>query len=260
MKVLSVEEMQSDLVQGVKQYNQVLEEKKVGDLAEEVRLEMQDDIIKDFPFKNNWYELTLKRLIRYAADNGFDAISIPKAQVIQDRYSLTRRVNDLEITAYFPERQEIGIMGRDQNGVTQIDELFTFEKLKKDLGEDTQKKILEAASKSTDANDEYIKVPLDKSIEFGGEGKARLYNKTIPSFLKKYGKKWNAKVFDDNLDALPNPSMPVTMIEITPEMKQSVQETPQALFSYFGGTVLGYEMVKDNIENNIISQPTENMY
>jgi len=54
--------------------------------------------------------------------------------------------------------------------------------------------------------------------------------------------------------------IPVTIIEITPEMKQSVQETPQALFSYFGGTVLGYEMVKDNIENNIISQPTENMY
>ena len=26
--------------------------------------------ITDFPFKNNWYELTLKRLIRYASDNG----------------------------------------------------------------------------------------------------------------------------------------------------------------------------------------------
>ena len=31
-------------------------------------------LLKDFPFKNNWYELTIKRLIRYAADNGFDAI------------------------------------------------------------------------------------------------------------------------------------------------------------------------------------------
>ena len=38
-----------------------------------------DNIITDFPFKNNWYEIDFKRLIRYAADNGFDAISIPKS-------------------------------------------------------------------------------------------------------------------------------------------------------------------------------------
>ena len=70
-------------------------------------MEAMDNIIKDFPFKNNWYELTLKRLIRYAADNGFDAISIPKAQVIQDRYNLTRRLNDLKYYFYFDgERQE----------------------------------------------------------------------------------------------------------------------------------------------------------
>ena len=42
-----------------------------------------DNVITDFPFKNYWYELTLKRLIRYAADNGFDAISIPKASVFK---------------------------------------------------------------------------------------------------------------------------------------------------------------------------------
>ena len=85
--------------------------------------------------------MVLKRLIRYAADNGFDAISIPKAQVIQDRYNLTRRVNDLIGNCYFPERQEIGIMGRDQNGVTQIDDLYSFEKSKKNLEKIHRKKF-----------------------------------------------------------------------------------------------------------------------
>ena len=79
LKVLSVEEMQSDLVQAVKQSNEVADP-NFDSLW----------IITDFPFKNNWYELTLKRLIRYAADNGFDAISIPKGKVIQDRYNLTK--------------------------------------------------------------------------------------------------------------------------------------------------------------------------
>jgi hypothetical protein len=51
-------------------------------------------------------------------------------------------------------------------------------------------------------------------------------------------------------------NMPVTIIEITPEMKKSVQGTPQPLFSYFGGTVLGAELVSDTIQNNIISDQT----
>ena len=42
--------------------------------------------ITDFPFKNNWYELTIKRLIRYASDNGFDAVAVPKGSVAAKRY------------------------------------------------------------------------------------------------------------------------------------------------------------------------------
>ena len=42
-------------------------------------------------------------------------------------------------------------------------------------------------------------VKLGKTLEMGGEGKNQLYNKTIPAFLKKYGKKWNAKVYDDKV-------------------------------------------------------------
>ena len=34
-------------------------------------------------------------------------------------------------------------------------------------------------------------------ITGSGKGKFDLYNKTIPSYLKKYAKKWNAKVYDD---------------------------------------------------------------
>ena len=114
--------MQSDLVQGTKQFNERAIEDRRGMLIEQEtsrqvrqnRFENLSDseidemlkdsppenLIKDFPFRNNWYELTLKRLIRYAADNGFDAISIPKGSVIQDRYGLTRRIDDFNIT-YF---------------------------------------------------------------------------------------------------------------------------------------------------------------
>jgi len=294
-KILSVEEMQSDLVQGTKQFNEAAIENRRQELiqAEGTRQiqrnrfenmsdfeidEMLKDsppenLIKDFPFRNNWYELTLKRLIRYAADNGFDAISIPKGSIIQDRYGLTRRIDDFNIT-YFDEKiEQVGLMARDQNGVTQIDEIYSFNRIKEEFGEDVLDRILKKGPK-VDDSDDYQKIKLDKQIEIGGEGKSQLYNKTIPAFLKKYGKKWNAKVYDDKINTRTEadysqaiaagqkvelPNMPVTVFEITPEMKQSVQTTSQPLFELLGGVSLatwGAQAVSDNIENNIISQKT----
>jgi len=287
MKILSVEEMQSDLVQGSKQFNEAAIENRRRELIDEETTRQvrgnkfenlsdseidemikdfpPEDLIKDFPFRNNWYELTLKRLIRYAADNGFDAISIPKGSVIQDRYGLTRRIDDFNITYFDEMRKEVGLMARDQNGTTQIDEIYTFDRIKEEFGDDVLNRVLKKGPKIDDSDD-YQKIKLAKQIEIGGEGKSQLYNKTIPAFLKKYGKKWNAKVFDDEIQTtdgivrkVEDRYMPVTIIEITPEMKQSVQSTSQPLFELFGGVSLatwGAQAVSDSMENNIISQKT----
>ena len=48
-------------------------------------MDAMDNVIR-FPFKNNWYELTLKRLIRYAAEMALSNIKL-KASVVQDRYN-----------------------------------------------------------------------------------------------------------------------------------------------------------------------------
>jgi hypothetical protein len=307
-KILAVEEMQSDLVQRSKQFNQdAISNQRAALLSAESTKQQEanvfknlseDDIqqmlkdnppnmlIKDFPFKNTWYELVTKRLIRYAADNGFDAISIPKGSVIQDRYSLTKRIDDFQIGSFDPVRREVGLEAWDQNGVLQISELYSFERVEREFGEDVLDRIIkkgksmqridenlegEFAESSFDRGDNIVELP--KTIEIGGEGKNQLYNKTIPAFLKKYGKKWNAKVYDDKLtivtDDMPflqtiksdrsSTFMPVTILEITPEMKKSVQGTPQPLFEIFGGVGLSTwiaDEVSDSMQNNIISQTT----
>ena len=114
-KVLTVEEMQSDLVQGTKQFNEraienkrreliqaegtrqierrVFENMSEDDVQKMLKDSPPENLIKDFPFRNNWCELTLKRLIRYAADNGFDAVAIPKGSTIASRYKqITNKV------------------------------------------------------------------------------------------------------------------------------------------------------------------------
>ena len=99
-----------------------------------------------------------------------------------------------------------------------------------------------------------------------GKGKVQLYNQAIPSFLKKYGKKWNAKVYDDVIETskdfgqVPSPKgMPVTIIQLTDDMKKSVQQDGQALFGIFGigsATAVGANAVSDSMKNNTISQKT----
>ena len=86
--------------------------------------------------------------------------------------------------------------------------------------------------------------------------------------MKKYAKKWNAKVYDDNFrqrkeidSAFNQPNLPVTIIELTPEMKQSVQQDGQALFNIFGigsAAAIGSDAVLQNDRNNTISNLTEN--
>ena len=253
LKVLSVEEMQSDLVQAVKQSNEVADPNF-------------DSFITDFPFKNNWYELTLKRLIRYAADNGFDAISIPKGKVVKDRYNLAYYIDELQIGSFDPERNLIGLEGYefgDTRKILTLSDQMTFDEARKRFGEDLYNRIIQKAESMTPADFDAGNntMSFNKQLAFGGEGKDKLYDKTIPSFLKKYGKKWNAKVYDDILEAFPDSDtkIPVTIIEINPEMKKSVQGTPQPLFELFGGIsvgTLGAQAVSDSIENNIISQTT----
>ena len=99
--------------------------------------------------------------------------------------------------------------------------------LKKEVNDKTYPIIQEMITQSVDTGDDVIR-RLDKAEIVGsGKGKFALYDKTIPSYLKKYGKKWNAKVYDDAIE-IENPvgssmynegSIPVTVLELSPEMK-----------------------------------------
>jgi hypothetical protein len=269
MKLLAVEEMQADIVQ---------------DMARNF-----GERVTDFPFKNNWYELVSKRLIRYAADNGFDAVAIPKGQTIATRYK--QKIDNIKEVNLEPR---IGPSGNDLRFVVTYfgggnrelkrqtlynDEIF---QLQKELGPKNYLKIkdqIDEAIKNIkskeDIKKDLIIGKFDKPVTIGsGKGKADLYDKAIPSFLKKYSKKWNAKVYDDSIKVDPTVPMdsigyakdkfgtniPFTIIEITPSMKKSVQEEGQSLFEILGiggAGAVGAKAVSDSQGNNTISNLTQ---
>jgi len=275
MKVLTVEEMQSDFA-----------------IAAMRRSKDYDAVpkIKDFPFKNTWYELVTKRLIRYAADNGFDAVAIPKGSLAATRYGQKiDKVKKIEFeinehlkgkkyrsqgwdssqipkltyeVRYLDDAGEIVLEeSYDSNSIANIQKVIgqkEFSRVKNMLTDESR---ISAINNKTTGGD----FVLDEVnvVTGSGKGKHELYDKAIPGFMKKYAKKWNAKVYDDTFDItdyrnvaedeVVEKGLPVTIIKLTDEMKKAVQQDSQALFNIIGLTGFGGAVVSDSIKNNTIS-------
>jgi hypothetical protein len=222
-KVLAVEEMQSDLLQASKTDMFSSANSNMRKWNDRDGAAYADKVLKDFPFKNNWYEFTIKRLTRYAADNGFDAIAIPKGELAANRYGKSilkiksvdvepMAINRMKKDGVYYKEDDRGFFIRLNNengekifertiyGVPGDDKFFeNFSNLSKDVGESNLAEIQQLILQADDT-DQIAKKVFEKTEVAGtGKGKYNLYDKTIPGYMKKYAKKWNAKVYDDSI-------------------------------------------------------------
>ena len=148
--------------------------------------------VPDAPFKENWYQMALKRAIKYAAENGYDRIGLTSGDRQADRYDLSQHVgrviwdqNAKRFYAYDPELNNRVI---DRTGVEAKD-------LAGLIGKEHAKRLIESEPKESglrflDASD----------LKVGGKGMRKYYDEIYPGFLDKYGKKWGARVGDTHLD------------------------------------------------------------
>ena len=151
---------------------------------------MLPDLVADAPFKKNWHELTMKRLIKYAVDNDFEAISFTPGSVQNKRYDLSAQVDSIraeKIIGGFNDGQyELNIK---THGRGTADRVIPENKLEEFVGKDLANKIINDAPTYKDGR-EYSGLDL----EFGGQGMEGFYDNMLPTFLKKFGKKYNAKL------------------------------------------------------------------
>ena len=200
-------------------------------LSEIVRVHSHTYGVPNAPFKKTWHELALKRMLRYAAENGYDKLAWTTGEQQSERYDL---INHVEEIAYWPDGTKIGISVIGTNGETIIDaELYDKEELPTVIGKDIARRIIndEGTEKpQTNGWDEPPEVHYlsGDNLKIGGEGMKGFYDQMLPSFLNKYAKKWGGKVDETTLD-FGNDVKPVPSLEITPSMKESVMQG-QALF------------------------------
>jgi DNA repair protein RadC len=159
--------------------------------------------VPDAPFKKSWHELALKRMLRYAVDNGYDGIAWTTGEMQAERYDLSRQIEDIEVVprtdAETGERtREVSIvlkgnrmpaqidLGVDKNGV--VDNATQGNLQGKPLadvvGKDLAKRIMESDKQTLSGID----------LKLGGEGMKGFYDQIIPAFLNKYTKKWGGRV------------------------------------------------------------------
>jgi len=137
------------------------------------------------PFKKNWQEFALKNLLKRAVSEGYDRISWVTGEQTADRYDLSKQISKVMADNY---EGEYTIYIEDKGGNRQDMGVYTEKTLPNAVGKDLATKII----KDVKSDEEKTYSGLD--LKIGGEWAKNLYDKQIPNFLKKYAKKWGAKV------------------------------------------------------------------
>ena len=280
-KVLHVEEIQSDWHQAgrkhgykgqhtgeMAEYQKMLKEfesgetKKWDDAEFEKFYELQDRLgggiaaesqskIPDAPFKKNWHELAMKRLLNYAAENGYDKIAITPGAEQAKRYDLSKHISKVR---YFDEpNSDMGVLhAYDLEGNNILNQRMSKSELEDHIGKDATEKLL---AQQAEKNERTGYPSQQRSLsgldlQVGGEGMQSFYDTMIPSYLNEFGKKYNTQVspFDieqpsstnpNNLTLpgyapQPVPTMQLHGFDITPQMREEINTQGLPMFSKGG--------------------------
>lgn len=239
--------------------------KKLGEQAtkldeEWTNLLNKPEGVPDAPFKDTWYQLALKRVLKHAADNGYERVGLTTGKQQADRYKMSNEVNSLawrDAGGGVKRAISLELVNGDNMTLSINNEgkvmggNFEDKSLSSVLGKDLAKKIMAEDNGNLMGN----------GLNIGGEGMKKYYDEVYPQYLDKYGKKWNAKVGETQIttdyarDASGIPAQrpskePIRYIDITPEMKGAVSKG-QPLFAAVpvGSIGLGYQKDKaDNLE------------
>ena len=151
--------------------------------------------IPDAPFvskTSDWSSLALKRMVRYAAENGYDSISWTTGDVQAERYDLSKSISRVVYQSNAKRLQAFDKSGKsviDQSGV-EPDALPDF------IGKEAAQKLID-----TEPNNVGVHQLDGADLKVGGEGMKGFYDKILVDAANKLGKKFGAKVGQADIGA-----------------------------------------------------------
>ena len=168
--------------------------------------------VPDAPFKDTWYQLSLKRILKYAADNGYERVGLTTGKRQVERFSdeLRQNVDQIDFSSGYPNKETTTITAT-KNGQSTfegnvvdgkfIDGSARGKTIDEVLGKSIAQKI-----QSHDPSQGLGTIKGD-DLTIGGEGMKKYYDEIYPKFLEKYGKKWDAGVGETKLNVKRDPAL-----------------------------------------------------
>ena len=173
-----------------------LEQTELSDIMTRHEASIVGARVPDAPFKDTWYQLALKRVMKYAADNGYERVGLTTGKQQAKRYDLSKQVGEVH---YNPDTQELQAYPKDmeKDGYSPIiNEVVPPNKLSDYIGKEASEKLLnkKLTKIPTEKGDTLRHILKNADLQIGGEGMKKYYDEIYPKFLEKYGKKWDAGV------------------------------------------------------------------
>ena len=197
--------------------------------------EKQRKSVPEAPFEKNWAELAMKRMLRYAAENGFDKVAWTKGNQQAERCNLSKSIDYIEA-----KRNENGTYDLD---VATVDDSHFVEERgisETRLSELVGKEIALSIVKETHENKDGKTTIEGDGLRIGGEGMRAFYDQMLPSFMRKYGKKWGATVQDVTLPYVEEAGRTMHSVDVTDSMRESVTQGQPMFYRRPNGTVYGW--------------------
>ena len=206
--------------------------------------------IPNAPFGKNYHELVMKRMLRYAAENGFDKVAWTKGAQQAQRYNLGESVDYIFANPSKDGSSRVAIRTLNNGEDIEMDvnndgmvisgeyggESLEGKNLSEIVGKEMAVKILSA---------EQPVMLSGEGLRIGDDGRNALYDEMIPRFMNKYTKKWGTKVGEVTLPEVEKAGRTMWSVDVTPEMKESVMQG-QPMFREGMGAISDREVSYEN--------------
>jgi hypothetical protein len=169
---------------------------RVNETHQALEHALQPRGIPDAPFKSTWPALVMKRAIRWAADNGFEAVAWTTGEQQRNRYDLGRTVGEIRVQSAGDGRYTVNagygisqdLIARNLASENEMSvPVMTPEQIGEVFGKDLGSRMMALADQ---ANGEEVRVQGD-DLKIGGEGMLAFYDRNLVNItnniLKKLG-------------------------------------------------------------------------
>ncbi len=180
----------------------------------------QERQVPDAPFKTTWQELIMKRMIRYAAEHGYEQLAWVTGEERAARYDVSQHIDRIEYEPTDDGKYEIHAYDKAGKRVLEEDEV-PIERIEELAGKEIAKKIENGEGKDTGGAYRKWKTLENLDLKTGGKMHRLLYDEQFPQAANKLGKKFGGRVGKSEVETTKRPGSPNGMAD---ELNDMIEE------------------------------------